>query len=77
MYAKEYFALPDRTPERVQVVQRASDALHRLSDSWSNVRLWFSHHKNPEELAEAAARGDARSAAHMRVMLLTRQLEEP
>jgi hypothetical protein len=76
-YAKEYFVLPDRTAERVQAVQMVSDDLQRFSDylSTSNVRLCFSNDKK-DELAEAAARGDARSAAHMKVMLLTRQLEE-
>jgi hypothetical protein len=70
--------LPDRTGERVAVDRRASEDLQRFSDYWSppNVRLWFKNNKKMEELAEAAARGDRQSAAHMKVMLLTRQVEE-
>jgi hypothetical protein len=70
--------LPSRTPKRVLVVRRASEDLQRFSDDWStsNVRLWFSNNKTMEELAEAAARGDRQSAAHMKVTLQKRQLEE-
>jgi hypothetical protein len=41
-----------------------------------NVRLWFSHSKTKEEFSEAATRCHVRNAGQMKVLLLTRQLEE-